>query len=141
MYIQSGQLRPWVLVTSLIALIAILTFIAIFKKASILNLNNNHNADYGVFLNMGLLDSWELSFGKAKFSIQEDNDVISEYKIYISKQTKIFKSINTSDKGVKKQILQVGDINEIKEGVFVEVYLHDPYIDTRRSATTIIYWE
>lgn len=122
--------------------IIILVLVLLFVMGLSLLIISKSPKDYGVFLDKGLLDAWELRNGIATLTIEGDNENFKDYKIYLTEGTKILKATYSDDKkNQSKRTLKPGDYKEIQDGMFVEIYLENPYEDVTRQAKTIIYWE
>ena len=131
----SNHSRLWV------ASLAVLIILATFILLIIFMPRFNAKPDYGIFLDSGLLDVWEFNNGRATFSIVDDQERTNDYSIYMSDQTRVMKAVYLNKNKPDERTLQPGDINEITDGVFAEIYLQNSYENIVRVAKTIIYWE
>lgn len=103
---------------------------------------NKSPKSYGVFLDKGLLDTWELKNGVALLTIEDEEENFKEYQIYLTEGTRVLKAAYPEGgKDQNTRTLKLGDYKEIRDGMFIEIYLENPYEDVTRQAKTVIYWE
>lgn len=122
--------------------IIILVLVLLFVMGLSLLVINKSPKDYGVFLGKGLLDTWEFRGGRANFSLEDEQENFVGHSMYITDKTRILEATYSRDERdgeVRK--LQASSFDKIHEGMFVEIYLENPYEDVTRTAKTIIYWE